>query len=377
MKNRFKINSTKKIVLMNTLVLFVVALLLYPTIPRILNYPEYSIDNDFQLSVVGIKYSHQFLILLTVLSVFFFVILNFVFNKLNIKRRKATDNNIKDILKLREQCINFPYIMFLVELIVPPLIVSLLLFIFNTDTELNIRLTIVTFSLVALYAIITYMLNKSFFVNTLVETNQYSKNTNEGLRINLYSKLLIQIMPLFIYSIVLLLLILLAFMTSEKGELINNYYKQELDTSFSDDVVYNIDESIRILENLPTNSEKDTPFIFSVQTEEVFYSPVSLNKFLITYTKTFYDKTNGQTYEYYGKDIAGTVKKIHTNKGDCFVGFRYFVYQSSYVSIFIGVALILMSFNCIFIFYIGKSFSKDIISVINGMNNILEIIRYK
>ena len=373
MKKIFNINSTKKIAIINTFVLTIVALILYPAIPKLLNYPEYSIDNDFQISVVGIKYSHQFLILFVALATFFFFILKFVFNKMDLKHKNITSTSSNsEILKLREQCINFPYIMFLVELIVPTFIVSLLLVLFNTDSELNIRLTIVTFSFVALYAIITYMLNKPFFINTLIETDQFAKNKNEGLRINLYSKLLIQIMPLFIYSIVLILLISLSFMTSEKGALINNYYKQELDANFSTNNVYTIEELKILLEKLDTNSENDTPFIFSAETNEVFYSSVPLNTFLINYTKDFYNITNGQTYEYYGKDIAGTVKKLHTDKGDCFVGFRYYVFQNTFILPFAIVAIVLMSFNCVFIFYIGKSFSKDIKSVVNGMDNILQ-----
>ena len=215
------------------------------------------------------------------------------------------------------------------------------------------------------------MINKNFFVNKLIQTAKVSGNTTDGIRINLYKKLLIQILPLFLYSFVLILLISLSFMTTEKSELINTFYRQELESSFDENKVYTIDEAKDILsKEIGYNSENDTAFIFSASKDEVYYSPVELNDFLKEYTKLFSEKTNGHIYEYYGQNVEGASLKIHTDKGDCFVGIRYYVLPNTFIFPFIGLAVILLIFNGLFIFYIGKTYSNDIIAVVSGMNNI-------
>ena len=71
-KNKiFRINSTKKLAIINTLIFALIASTLYIFIPKILNYPPNSIDNDFQVQIVGIKYTNQFLILISITTVLF------------------------------------------------------------------------------------------------------------------------------------------------------------------------------------------------------------------------------------------------------------------------------------------------------------------
>lgn len=371
-KNKFfSINSTKKLAIINTLIFALIASTLYIFIPKILNYPPNSIDNDFQVQIVGIKYTDQFLILISITTVLFYLALRFIYGKLSFSSSKAPLNNATELKKLRKKCFDYPYIMFLIELFIPSIIVALLLVVFNTSPELNVRITTVIFSFSAVFAILSYMINKSFFINKLIQTAKISGNKTDGIRINLYKKLLIQILPLFLYSFVLILLISLSFMTTEKSELINSFYKTELESSFNEDKIYTIEEAKDILSTqIGYNSENDTAFIFSCDKDEVYYSPVELNNFLKEYTKLFSDKTDGHIYEYYGQNVEGAALRIHTEKGDCFVGIRYYVLPNTFIIPFISLAIVLLLFNGLFIFYIGKTYSNDIVSVVNGMSNI-------
>ena len=341
-KNKiFKINSTKKLAIINTLIFALIASTLYIFIPKILNYPPNSIDNDFQVHIVGIKYTNQFLILISITTLLFYFTMRFIYGKLSL----STINN-KNVKKIREKCFDYPYIMFLIELFIPSIIVALLLVVFNTSTELNVRITTVIFSFSAVFAILSYMINKRFFVNKLIQTAKISGNKTDGIRINLYKKLLIQILPLFLYSFVLILLISLSFMTTEKSELINSFYKTDLESSFNEDKIYTIEEAKDILATeIGYNSENDTAFIFSCNKDEVYYSPVELNNFLKEYTKLFYDKTNGHIYEYYGQNVEGSAIKIHTDKEDCFVGIRYYVLPNTFIIPFISLTIVLLLLN--------------------------------
>ncbi|MBS5857015.1 MAG: HAMP domain-containing histidine kinase [Clostridium sp.] len=260
--------------------------------------------------------------------------------------------------------------MFLLELFFPALIVAILLFVFNTESELVLRISTVVFSFSAVFAIFSYMLNKRFFANKLIETAKASNNDINGIRIQLYKKLLIQILPLFLYSFVLILLISISLMTEEKGSLLYHFYRQELLSKFDEGKTYSIDEIKKILDTIEFKSEGDHALIMSANNGKVVYSPEELNQFFINYTLDFYDKTEGYTYEYYGQNREGAVIKVKTDIGDCYVGIRYFVFANNFVTPFIYIALLLIALNSLFILYIGKDLSNDIDHVVTGLKNI-------
>lgn len=369
-KNIFNINTEKKLAFANTLVFALIAVILYFTLPFVLNYPPNSIDNEFQLEIVGIKYSTQFLILIAILLILLYTTLRIVYNKLSFGKETSKTNSKDYIKSIRKKAFNYPYMMFLLELFFPALIVAILLFVFNTESELVLRISTVVFSFSAVFAIFSYMLNKRFFANKLIETAKASNNDINGIRIQLYKKLLIQILPLFLYSFVLILLISISLMTEEKGSLLYHFYRQELLSKFDEGKTYSIDEIKKILDTIEFKSEGDHALIMSANNGKVVYSPEELNQFFINYTLDFYDKTEGYTYEYYGQNREGAVIKVKTDLGDCYVGIRYFVFANNFVTPFIYIALLLIALNSLFILYIGKDLSNDIDHVVTGLKNI-------
>ena len=369
-KNFFTINTEKKLALANTIVFALIAVILYFTLPFVLNYPPNSIDNDFQIEIVGIKYSTQFLILITILLILLYTTLRIVYSKLSLSKESSKTNSKNYIKSIRKKAFNYPYMMFLLELFVPAIIVAILLFVFNTEGELVLRISTVVFSFSAVFAIFSYMLNKRFFANKLIETAKASNNDINGIRIQLYKKLLIQILPLFLYSFVLILLISISLMTGEKGNLLHHFYRQELLSKFDEEKTYTIDEIKDILNSMEFKSEGDHALIMSANDGKVIYSPEELNQFFINYPLDFYDKTEGYTYEYYGQNREGAIIKLKTTLGDCYVGIRYFVFGNNFIAPFIYIALFLIAINGLFILYIGKDLSNDIDHVVNGLKNI-------
>ena len=364
----FNIDNEKKLALVNTLIFAIIAAVLYFALPFVLNYPPNSTDNSFQIEIVGITYTTQFMIIISILLILLYIALRFVYSKLSLSEEKL--NNPDYIHNLRKKAFNSPYFMLLVELFVPSIIIAILLFAFNTEAELVIRITTVVFSFSAVFAIFSYMLSKKFFSNRLTATATLAKNEVTGIRLPLYNKLLIQILPLFLYSFVLILLISMSLMTKEKGDLLYHFYRQELLSRFDTETIYNITEVENILNSIEFKSEGDHALIISASDGKVYYSPEALNDFFIKYTLNFYDKTDGYTYEYYGQNREGAVVKINTNMGECYVGIRYFVFGNTFIVPFILIALLLILINCLFILYIGKDLSNDINSVIDGMKHI-------
>ncbi len=364
----FNIDNEKKLALVNTLIFALIAAVLYFALPSVLNYPPNSTDNSFQIEIVGITYTTQFVIIISLLLILLYIALRIIYSKLSLSEEKL--KNPEYIRKLRKKSFNYPYMMLLFEIFVPTIIIAILLFAFNTEAELVLRITTVVFSFSAVFAIFSYMLSKKFFSNRLTATAELANNEVTGVRLPLYHKLLIQILPLFLYSFVLILLISISLMTKEKGELLYHFYRQELLSHFNEETTYDISDVEATLNSIDFKSEGDHAVIISASSGKVYYSPEKLNDFFIKYTLNFYDETEGYTYEYYGQNREGAVIKINTNMGECYVGIRYFVFGNNFVVPFILIAILLILINCVFILYIGRDLSNDINSVIEGMKHI-------
>ena len=72
MNKKKKINSGIRLALINTGIGIILAFILYWILPYILNYPANTINNDFQVQMVGITYTLQYCILVFLLAIFIF-----------------------------------------------------------------------------------------------------------------------------------------------------------------------------------------------------------------------------------------------------------------------------------------------------------------
>ncbi len=361
-----KIKSYKTLALLNAFIAILVMAVLYFTLPGILNYPENSIDNNFQLEVVGIKYTHQFIILAAIIVALVYISFRFIYSRIDFNKNTSKDA----LLKIRKKCFNYPYLMIVLLSFIPTIICGILLVVFKTDFELLLKLCIVILSFGTVYSIVSYMLGKNFFESKLIESSVIVGNKKGGIRLEIFKKLLIEIVPLFLYSFILLLLISTTIMTTEKGDLLYNIYRNELTKEFNTSTVYNLKDVKQKLSTLSLNSEKDHYVILSSETGKVYYSQEPLNDFFVKYALTYYNQMNGHIFEYYGQNSQAAVLKIHTDQGDCFVGIRFFVFANEVIAPFIIVTAILIIFNLIFVVYIGKGLSNDIKNVNTGMSNI-------
>lgn len=214
------------------------------------------------------------------------------------------------------------------------------------------------------------MISKRFFENKLILTAEESGNKVNGIHLKIWSKLCIQTLPLFLYSLVLLLLICTSTMTTEKGDLLYHFYREELLDNFSENKTYELEDAKQILESFNLKTDKDYIVMLSAETGETYYSPYEINDFFREYALEYYDDMEGQIFEYYGKDTQGALLKINTTEGEYFVGIHFSVFGSSIFVPFFIVTLLLMAFNIIFIIYIGKGLSSDISNISYGLTNI-------
>lgn len=364
--------SYNKLSLFNSLIALVLVIILYFVLPKILNYPSNTIDNDFQIKVVGITYTSQFIILATLIVGFIYFFVRLIYKKLYTGILGSKDS----IINTRKKCFNVQYIMLLVEVLLPTTLCFILLIIFKTNIDLLLRICIVIFSFASIFGITSYMISRAFFRNLLINTSNYSKNDLNTIRISTPLKLLILTLPLFICSFVLILLISTTTMTIEKGNLLYNFYKQELTNSLDEE---NLSlEDIKNKFNLfEYKSENDFALIMDAKTGELIYKSKDLNiadeSFLSNYTLSFYDENNGQCFEYYGQTTQSCMHKVTLNEGVYYIGIHF---ETSSNTIFLPYFIcitILIIFIIIYISYIGKTISNDITNITNGMNSILNL----
>lgn len=378
MKN--KINSKRKnnnisynkLAFFNALIALVLVIILYFALPKILNYPSNTIDNDFQLKVVGITYTTQFIILASIIVVFIYLFVRFIYKRVY----SGALGSKQSIINTRKKCFNVQYVMLIIEVLLPTTLCFILLILFKTNIDLLLRICIVIFSFAAIFGITSYMISRSFFRNLLIKTSNISKNDLKTIKISMPTKLLILTLPLFICSFVLILLISTTTMTIEKGDLLYNFYKQELINSL-DGKTLSLDDIKNIFNTLEYKSENDFALIMDAGNGEIIYKSKNINiadeSFLSNYTLSFYDESNGQCFEYYGQTTQVAMHKVTTSEGTFYIGIHFETFSNTiFLPFFICIGVLII-FIIIYISYIGKTISTDITNITNGMNSILNL----
>ena len=351
-------SEVTKLALKNTIIGIIASFVLFLFLPAILNYPENTLNNEFQVEMVGIKYIHQCFVIGFVLSILFFITFRFAYKGLSLRDIEKKSN--KEISELRKKCFSYPYRTLIIQIAIPTLLTALLLVGFKTDFELLLRLTVVIFCYFSLFSVSTYIVNRKFFENILTNTSNLVKNPIPKLGFKIKDKIVLLAFPLFLYSSVLILLISTTVMTTAKGNLQYSLYRNELENMYSDIVLPTPKEALKKLETISLTSDSDELVMFSAETGKVYYTNETINDFLIQYAINFYDNTEGQTYEYYGKNIQTALLKVRTTEGDYFVGVRFKVFSDTIFTPFYIAAIACLVFNLVFLYKIGSGFSNDI-----------------
>ena len=378
MKNKINNSNIKnniyynKLAFLNSLIALVLVIILYFTLPKILNYPTNTIDNDFQIKVVGITYTSQFIILATLIVTFIYLFVRLIYKKLYNGISSSKDS----IIKTRKKCFNIQYVMLIIEVFLPTTLCFFLLILFRTNIDLLLRICIVIFSFASIFGITSYMISRSFFRDLLIKFSDYCVNDLNTIRMNSPLKLLILTLPLFICSFVLILLISTTTMTIEKGDLLYNFYKQELINSLSEENL-SLENIKNKFNSLEYKSDNDFGLIMDANSGEIIYKSKNMNisdeSFLSNYTLSFYDETNGQCFEYYGQTAQSYMHKITIVEGTYYIGIHFETSSNSILLPFFICIIILIIFIIIYISYIGKTISTDITNITNGMNSILNL----
>lgn len=347
--------------------LLIVALIYYPLIPNLLNYPPDSINNDFQIKVNFFYYTTQYIAIVAFSVIAFLVILPILFKKINKITKLNIGDNIDNANSIIKTCFNFPIVMLLTVLIVPPLVIFIGLLILKQEFIFSLKVTFMLFSMCALLALLIYSFSTFLFENILKQL--HITDSVYGIRLNTKNKLLLQLLSLLLFTIVFSFLILYSQLTQIKGDSLYDYYRETLINDFENRNISSIQEAKQILENIPLKSAYDSIFILS-DNGDVYYSKDSLSDFFLEYIFDFEEKHAGHTYEYYGDPTQGAFIRINIENEDWILGIRYSAFTNDTIFNIIPLFLIVILINVIFIVVLAVNYGNKLKVIAKNLSSI-------
>lgn len=183
--------------------------------------------------------------------------------------------------------------------------------------------TIMSVILVAssLMAIIIYMISKEYFEDILIETAYYVENSINGRKISLGNKLLTQLIPIILGTLMLIVSILNYLVIYDKGVIQEKLYIEMLKQEFSEDKKYSLEEITEKLKKIEENNSQERitkVFAYTNDIRNAVYGKEYLNNFAVEYINTFYrSEKENIVYTEYSKNKQISILKIDTEKRKC------------------------------------------------------------
>lgn len=362
MKLKEKINKLPmhiKITIIHIMILLMIEIIFYPLIPFLLNYPPDSINNEFQIQVAGLKYSTQYIGLSTIIILGVTFILYKVVKKASYNALKLGQREV-----IRKRCMEYPYKIYLFEMLIPALIVLGALVLIRTEILLAVRIMIMFLSAGTVMAISALIASNIMYEKMLADT--YNSETDvkpEGKRHGLTFSTVMQIFPIFVFSILFTSLTGYSRIIVEKGDMLFEIKKieiQELKIKIQN-------KSIEDIVNTYQNRED----VFLIKNDGIkILGTEDVSEFFIQYLLQKSKNYEGRVYEYYGSNVQAVSEKIIIDGNEYFIGIRYAVTSEYTILYFLVVFLIFVVFNLFASWSISHSISYDIEKVSERLKEI-------
>lgn len=361
-KEKFKKRPSLRISLRYSIIAIILILIFSMLVPTLLNYGPESINTQFDIEMSYIPYWAQFLSIIILLVLLLTTVIHFLCKSIDefyLSDEGSKFNNMALIKKVRKKCLSLPYLIPTLEVIIPSFSAIFVLLLTGSHHPIMVfKILIIVFSFSLLLAVSSFIFSKGIYNEILTKT--YKENINIGLRINLKSKILLQVLPLLIFSNLLLTFVGYTLTVREKEDVYFSIYDKLLSESFSKDTTYTYSNLYNKFENLYLFSDSHTKFIITPNNEIITLNGAKPSDFIIKYTKQIAQKYNGRTYDSYGVDTQGKTMKVTTTNGDYYIGILYNI-SSTNSLMYLGLSsIILFIIATIMLYIFSSSLSKDI-----------------
>lgn len=373
--NKKQKQPTLNIFCIYILIIIIMDLIFYPLFPLILNYPPGSINTQFDKEFSKIFYYQQYLIVNLLIVIFGYICLKITFKGVdkwvNIVRN-IESNDADNIKKIRKKSFTTPFKVYLLQILLPLAFTSILFLILGFCNSADIRFFLIFSIGLSLTSEISYLLSKKYFREVLKYT--YLNDNEIGTaRSSFKLKIVLQLLPLFLFSISLVALIGYSGLIKEKGDALFRNYHRELQLNFDKfSYVKNEEQIKKYLSLVVTDSRKDITFYINPAGRYQTRDDSKLSDFFLKYTRELAFKYSGHTYDYYGSDTQGTVVKLRGVDGDWIFGIKYNVTSQETIILFLISILILSLLSTMILLYFAKTITDDLTLITSGLNEITE-----
>ena len=105
-----KIKPSNKIIIIFTITVIIIGIIFFPILPRLLNYPPDSINNEFQRNIdLGILYTEQYILIIFLCFLIGLIAIKLSTKILDINEDKDFSKYNKDNTKIIGKIFNLPY----------------------------------------------------------------------------------------------------------------------------------------------------------------------------------------------------------------------------------------------------------------------------
>lgn len=366
-----KIKPSNKIIIIFTITVIIIGIIFFPILPRLLNYPPDSINNEFQRNIdLGILYTEQYILIIFLCFLIGLIAIKLSTKILDINEDKDFSKYNKDNTKIIGKIFNLPYKIYLIHLLIPSIAIISLYAIsegsINIGT-LKIALLIVTIE--TLIALVVFVYCKNLISKILERNNINEKYINKFS--SLKTKIFIIILPMILVALVFTSLLGYSRIVEEKSQYMYLSNEMILEENFTKKD-YTLNEVETILENIKLLQDDDTQFIIYEDGDYTTLNKKNLSDFFIKYTLQKSENQRNRTYETYGIDIQGAVKQINIDGSKAYIGIAFNIVTDSTLIYFLVGIVILFLINCIVLYYIAKSLADDTRKVSEALNNIVK-----
>lgn len=358
----------------------ITVMLVYFIMPLIQNFPPFSEEFGFQNAVQTLTHIQQYTVIFIIgfsIHLFTFKLLMKNIYKYLVKYFNNDSISYNEIKQVRKDCINIPYKVVLVQMILIITIGILFNFIMLASELAILKFTLVIIAVASLISIILLIGTQRFLYNVIITTynitNKFEKNV--GYRISNSHNLLFQMVPFITFILIVISLIGYSKAVQQEGFATGNYYKAYIESKNIDKEKVNMESLKNELSTIPLLKDDHYYFIISPNDKEIYTSNPNgiISDFVIQYRNYFYDKTNGILYEKFGIDEQlYTMNLKDVNNDTWYIGFKYPVVDFNLLVYYLGIILIVLISFSVLLYVWSHNISNNLIKTTAGLKNILE-----
>lgn len=365
MKNFFKkYNIQIKLLISYAIGVAILATLYYYFVPFILNYPSNTYGNAFQYELENANYLIQ-VILIGIVSFVLFMITSLWKTRFLIKYNDLIDSpskySIKEINFVKNKLISTPYSLFIINIIISSVVLTIVhSFSIGQLGITTLKLFILVVSITIMYLTAIFIYTNTIFKNLLIHLPY--DNTDGIHRSSLLKRIVFNLLPLFIASILFMALLGYTRLSKENGDSLFETYNNKLYyfcqyNSFSD-----INDLLRKSKDIHFLDDND--YFFVCDEKGTFYdsnkNTLHFSKFFIKYLNELSSSNNGRVYEYYGIDKQAATMTCFAGDQKVTVGIYYNI-VANYSLFYFKIAFVfLLLLDIVVLTLFARSIVSDI-----------------